>query len=36
MLVTEPTHETLMQVTKGFVRVAYRLLDGVLQLLLLP
>jgi hypothetical protein len=26
------TRETLMQVTEGFIRVAYRLLDSVLQL----
>jgi hypothetical protein len=36
MMVIGPTRETLMQVTEGFVRVAYRLLDGVLQILLFP
>jgi len=36
MMVIGPTHETFMQVTEGSVRVAYRLLDNVSQLLLFP
>lgn len=35
-MVIGPTRETLMLVAEGFVRVAYRLLDGVLQLLIFP
>jgi len=35
-MVIGPTRETLTQVAEGFVRVAYRLLDSLLQLLLFP